>query len=138
VYCQMIAGKDAFKPGEGKNSWLTGTAAWNYYAITQWILGIRPDYDGLIIEPVIPDSMPGYRVSRIFRGTRVEIEVKNPKGLESGTLSLVVDGKPGGRKPDSHGIDHRRCHTGERDPELTRPRTAWPSAMPSGGGLPDF
>ena len=50
VYAQMIAGTDAYRPGEAKNSWLTGTAAWNYYAITQFILGIRPGYDGLEIE----------------------------------------------------------------------------------------
>ena len=54
VYAQMIAGKDAFRPGEAKNSWLTGTAAWNYFAITQYILGIRPEYDGLFIDPCIP------------------------------------------------------------------------------------
>ena len=54
VYAQMIAGKDAFKPGEAKNSWLTGTASWNFYAITQYILGIQPDYDGLLIDPCIP------------------------------------------------------------------------------------
>ncbi|AHC16436.1 GH36-type glycosyl hydrolase domain-containing protein [Salinispira pacifica] len=75
VYCQMIAGKDAYKPGEGKNSWLTGTAAWNYYAITQWILGIRPDYDGLIIQPVVPAEWKGFSLRRRFRGTDVEIEV---------------------------------------------------------------
>jgi cellobiose phosphorylase len=56
VYAQMIAGKDAFKPGEAKNSWLTGTAAWNYYAITQYILGIKPEYNGLSINPCIPNN----------------------------------------------------------------------------------
>ena len=61
VYAQMIAGRDAPTHGEAKNSWLTGTAAWNYYAITQWILGIRPDYDGLRIAPVVPERWPGFR-----------------------------------------------------------------------------
>ncbi|MDA3850906.1 MAG: glycosyl transferase [Spirochaetaceae bacterium] len=93
VYCQMIAGKDAFKPGEGKNSWLTGTAAWNYYAITQYILGIRPEYDGLVIEPVIPADWKGFKVSRKFRDTRVNISVENPKGLSSGKMELEIDGK---------------------------------------------
>jgi cellobiose phosphorylase len=93
VYCQMIAGKDAARPGEGKNSWLTGTAAWNYYAVTQWMLGIRPDYHGLIVEPVIPSELKAYRVSRMFRGTRIEIQVDNPRGLESGSVSLEIDGR---------------------------------------------
>ena len=68
VYAQMIAGRDAPTHGEAKNSWLTGTAAWNYYAITQWILGIRPDYEGLRVAPVMPESWPGFTVSRTFRG----------------------------------------------------------------------
>lgn len=80
AYCQMIAGKDAWIPGEGKNSWLTGTAAWNYFAITQWILGIRPDYDGLIIQPVIPNHWKGFKLRRIFRGTEIDIDVVNTRG----------------------------------------------------------
>ena len=60
VYCQMVAGKDAAKPGEGKNSWLTGTAAWNWYTITQFILGIKPTYDGLEIDPCIPSTLKEY------------------------------------------------------------------------------
>jgi cellobiose phosphorylase len=60
VYAQMVAGKDAFKPGEAKNSWLTGTAAWNYYAITQYILGIQPNYDGLIVDPCVPESWDSF------------------------------------------------------------------------------
>ena len=61
VYAQMIAGPDAATPGEAKNSWLSGTAAWSYVAITQWILGIRPDFDGLRVDPVLPDlaGLPG-------------------------------------------------------------------------------
>ncbi|MCK5172722.1 MAG: glycosyl transferase, partial [Planctomycetes bacterium] len=68
VYSQMIAGKDAFKPGEAKNSWLTGTASWNYFAISQYILGVRPDYKGLVIDPCIPMDWKGYTISRKFRG----------------------------------------------------------------------
>lgn len=75
VYAQMIAGKDAHHPGEAKNSWLTGTAAWNFYAISQYILGIRPEYDGLMIDPKIPDDWQGYKVNRIFREVTYEIEV---------------------------------------------------------------
>ena len=67
VYCQMLAGKDAAVPGEGKNSWLTGTAAWNWKAVSEFILGIKPDYDGLIIEPAIPLEHGSYKVHRRFR-----------------------------------------------------------------------
>ena len=76
VYAQMIAGKDAPTFGEAKNSWLTGTAAWNYYAIAQWILGIRPTYDGLEIAPVIPTDWPGFTATRIFRGVTYKIAIE--------------------------------------------------------------
>jgi cellobiose phosphorylase len=93
VYAQMIAGKDAFKPGEAKNSWLTGTAAWNFYAITQFILGIQPDYDGLRIDPCIPDNWKGFKVTRKFRGSTYRIEIQNPDGKSKGVKTLIVDGK---------------------------------------------
>jgi cellobiose phosphorylase len=76
VYAQMIAGKDAPTHGEAKNSWLTGTAAWNYVAITQWILGIRPTYDGLQVAPVIPSGWDGFEAVRNFRGVRYEISIQ--------------------------------------------------------------
>ncbi len=94
VYSQMIAGKDAFKPGEAKNSWLTGTAAWNYYAITQYILGIRPNYEGLIIDPCIPNYWKGFKLSRKFRGSLFHIEVENPNQVSQGIASLTVNGIP--------------------------------------------
>lgn len=93
VYSQMIAGKDAYKPGEAKNSWLTGTAAWNFYAISQYILGIRITYDGLKIDPCIPKDMKGYKVTRKFRGTTYHIEVSNPEGVSKGIKELWVDGQ---------------------------------------------
>jgi cellobiose phosphorylase len=93
VYAQMIAGRDAPTHGEAKNSWLTGTAAWNYVAITQWILGIRPDYDGLVIDPVIPESWSGFRVRRIFRQNTYDIEVRNPRGRAREVTRLAVDGR---------------------------------------------
>ncbi|MCU4175194.1 GH36-type glycosyl hydrolase domain-containing protein [Carboxylicivirga sp. N1Y90] len=93
VYCQMIAGKDAFKPGEGKNSWLTGTASWNFYTLVQYILGIQPQYDGLLIDPCIPSDWKGYNFKRIFRGTTYNIEVKNPNGNQKGVKKIMVDGK---------------------------------------------
>lgn len=93
VYCQMIAGKEALKPGEGKNSWLTGTAAWNFYAITQYILGIKPDYDGLIINPCIPSEWKEFEVTRKFRGATYKINIDNPKSVSKGVHSVIVDGK---------------------------------------------
>ncbi len=92
VYAQMIAGKDAPTHGEAKNSWLTGTAAWNYVAISQWILGIRPTYDGLQIDPVIPSGWDGFESARSFRGVRYQIRVER-KGSGRG-VQLEVDGKP--------------------------------------------
>jgi cellobiose phosphorylase len=92
VYAQMIAGKDAATHGEAKNSWLSGTAAWNYVAITQYILGIRPEFDGLEVKPVIPSDWQGFEATRSFRGVRYEISVKREG---SGTeVLLEVDGKP--------------------------------------------
>ena len=93
VYCQMTAGKDAAKPGEAKNSWLTGTAAWNWYAITQFILGIKPGYDGLEINPCIPKEWDGYEVNRKFRGADYKIIVKNPDHLNRGVKTLMLNGK---------------------------------------------
>jgi cellobiose phosphorylase len=92
IYAQMIAGKDAPTHGEAKNSWLTGTAAWNYVAITQWILGIRPTYEGLQITPVIPQKWTGFVVNRIYRGVRYEIEVTRRRPGD--TIRLEVDGCP--------------------------------------------
>ena len=92
VYCQMVAGKDAARPGEGKNSWLTGTAAWNWLTVTQYILGIRPTYDGLEIDPCIPSSLKEYHVHRVLRDAEFDITVLNPDGRESGVRQIVVDG----------------------------------------------
>ncbi|HAU87224.1 MAG TPA: glycosyl transferase [Lachnospiraceae bacterium] len=93
VYPQMAAGKDARRFGEAKNSWLTGTASWNFVAISQFILGIQPDFDGLKIDPAIPHDWDGYKVTREFRGDIFEVEVKNPNHVSKGVKSLVVDGK---------------------------------------------
>jgi len=92
VYAQMIAGKDAPTFGEAKNSWLTGTAAWNYYAIVQWILGIRTSLDGLEIAPVIPKSWPGFTATRVFRGVVFKISIER-KG-DGNKIALTVDGAP--------------------------------------------
>lgn len=76
VYAQMIAGKAATRHGEAKNSWLTGTAAWNYVAITQYILGVRPGFKGLIVDPRLPTSLCPIRVIRRFRGTEYDIRIR--------------------------------------------------------------
>jgi cellobiose phosphorylase len=91
VYAQMIAGRDAATHGEAKNSWLSGTASYNFVAISQWILGIRPGFEGLEIAPVIPWSWDAFKVTRVWRGVRYEIEVtrKGPGNL----VDLTVDGK---------------------------------------------
>ena len=108
VYSQMIAGKDAAKPGEAKNSWLTGTAAWNWYAITQFILGIKPSYNGLIVDPCICSEWKEYTVRRRFRGSSYEITVQNPSGVCRGIVSMTVDGVPveGNLVPHTPG-DHK-------------------------------
>ena len=101
VYGQMIGGKDAGadigKPGnhfgQGKNSWLTGTAAWNMVAISQYILGIKPGFDGLIVNPGIPSGWDEYKVNREFRGAKYEITIKNPNKVSKGVKSMIVDGK---------------------------------------------
>ena len=92
VYSQMIAGKDAFKPCEAKNSWLTGTAAWNFYAISRYILGVQPQYNGLLIDPCIPADWKGYEVVRKFRGATYHIKVSNPDGVSKGVRQVLVNG----------------------------------------------
>ena len=94
VFCQMVAGKDAAKPGEGKNSWLTGTAAWTWKAVSESILGIKPQFDGLLIEPCIPLQYGTYRVHRKFRDAVYELEIKY-SGKKGG---FYIPYKPGVQK----------------------------------------
>ncbi len=93
VYSQMIAGKDAPNFGQAKNSWLTGTAAWNFYVISNYILGIKPDWDGLKVDPCIPHTWDGYSVSRRFRGAVYDIRIDNTAHVCRGVKSVTVDGK---------------------------------------------
>ena len=93
VYAQMIAGRDAASYGEAKNSWLTGTAAWNYVAITQWILGIRPEYDGLRVDPCIPSAWSGFIAVRRFRGKMIRIIVHNEQRVCKGVARMQVNGQ---------------------------------------------
>jgi N,N'-diacetylchitobiose phosphorylase len=93
VYSQFITGKEHPKFGRARNSWLTGTASWGFVSISQYILGIRADYDGLIVSPAIPSSWEGYEVTRQYRGATYQIKVSNPGHVSSGISSLTVDGK---------------------------------------------
>lgn len=93
VYAQMTASHLSPTPGEGKNSWLTGTAAWSFVVASQHILGVRPDFDGLVIDPCVPKRWRGFKVNRRFRGVEYQIVVKNPRGRSKGVRSLVVDGR---------------------------------------------
>ena len=94
VYCQMTAGKDAARPGEAKNSWLTGTAAWNWYAVTQFIFGIRPGYGGLLVDPCIPAGWDGFEIKRKFRGADYRVVVKNPSHVSKGVCGILLNGVP--------------------------------------------
>jgi cellobiose phosphorylase len=89
----MTAGPDAPTFGEGKNSWLTGTAAWSFVSATQYILGIKPDFDGLRIHPCLPSDCSGYKARRVFRGKTYRIEVRKPAGICAGRVKLTVDGQ---------------------------------------------
>ena len=93
VYSQMIAGKDAPNFGEAKNSWLTGTAAWTFLDVSQYILGIRPDYEGLLVDPCIPSTLKGFLAKRDFRGATYHITVHNENGAQKGVKRMFVDGK---------------------------------------------
>jgi cellobiose phosphorylase len=93
VYSQMIAGKDAVHHGEAKNSWLTGTAAWTFLSASQYILGVRPSLDGLMIDPCLPSDFKEIKVKRTFRGTVYDITIKNPSNAQKGIKKLIVDGQ---------------------------------------------
>ncbi|MBQ6550244.1 MAG: glycosyl transferase, partial [Lachnospiraceae bacterium] len=93
VYCQMVAGVDAPTFGEGKNSWLTGTAAWTFTAISQYILGIQPTLSGLRVDPCIPDTMDGFKATRVFRGVKYNITVDNSAHVQKGVSAMYVNGK---------------------------------------------
>ncbi|MCD7857523.1 MAG: glycosyl transferase [Clostridiales bacterium] len=92
VYSQMVAGRDAATFGEAKNSWLTGTAAWTFVDISQYILGVQPTLDGLRLNPCIPAWLHGFKVSRQYRGATYHITVENPAGVQKGVTQVTVDG----------------------------------------------
>lgn len=93
VYSQMIAGADAPKHGEAKNSWLTGTAAWTFVNVSQYILGIKPDYNGLVIDPCLPDRINELTITRVYRGAMYHIHVTKTDGTEKGVTKMTVNGQ---------------------------------------------
>ena len=93
VYSQMVAGADAKFHGEAKNSWLTGTAAWTFTNISQYILGIYPTLEGLSVNPCTPAEFGDFNVTRVYRGVTYNIQIKNPNKVQKGVASLTVDGK---------------------------------------------
>lgn len=94
VYSQMVAGADAYIPGEAKNSWLTGTAAWTFVNISQYILGVYPTHKGLSVNPCVPRNFGDFEITRKFREGTYNIKVVNPDKVEKGIKSLTVDGTP--------------------------------------------
>jgi len=93
-YVQFVIGKDHRAYGRGRHPWLTGTAAWAYHAATHWILGIRPGYDGLAIDPCIPPTWPAFEVTRIWREATYRIDVRNPNHVEKGVRTITLNGVP--------------------------------------------
>jgi len=93
-YVQFVVGRDHTAYGRGRHPWLTGTAGWAYHAATHWMLGIRPAYEGLEIDPCIPSSWPGFNVTRIWRGATYEIEVENAAHVEKGIKHVLLNGIP--------------------------------------------
>ena len=93
VYSQMIAGRDAATFGEAKNSWLTGTAAWTFVNVSQYILGVQPMLQGLRLDPCVPSSLRSFRITREFRGATYDILVENPAGVQKGVARVMADGK---------------------------------------------
>jgi cellobiose phosphorylase len=101
VHCQTTYSRFNVNEGVSRTSWLSGTASWAYYSATHWLLGVRPETDGLRIDPCIPKAWPGFSMRRHFRGKTVQIEIKNPNGVSSCVKSLTIDGRtvPGNLVP---------------------------------------
>jgi len=93
-YCQFVMGRDHTAHGRARHPWLTGSAGWAYHAVTHWILGIRPGYDGLTIDPCIPADWNEFEVTRQWRGSTYHIQVNNLSGVQKGVKSIVLNGQP--------------------------------------------
>jgi N,N'-diacetylchitobiose phosphorylase len=108
-YCQFIMGRDHTAFGRARHPWLTGSAGWSYTAATHWILGIRPSFEGLIVDPCIPSRWKEFEVTRRWRGATFHITVRNPNGAEKGVRSITLNGSPiqGPLPPQAPGSTHR-------------------------------
>ena len=99
VYCQFVVGKAHTAFGRARHPFMTGSAGWSYYAATEYILGIRPDYECLTVDPCIPADWKEFSVSRVWRGATYDIQVTNPKGVTCGVKRILLDGEPVARIP---------------------------------------
>jgi cellobiose phosphorylase len=93
VACQFIYGPESDRPGEGSHSWATGTAAWTLIVVWEWMFGVRPELDGLLIDPCLPSAWTGARLTRAYRGATYDIEIQKPKGVCRGEVHLLLDGE---------------------------------------------
>ena len=99
TYCQFIMGRDHSAFGRARHPFMTGSAGWAYYAATHYMLGIRPGFDGLEVDPCIPAAWDGFEATRLWRGATYQIRVENPEHVQHGVAALYVDGAPAGRIP---------------------------------------
>jgi N,N'-diacetylchitobiose phosphorylase len=104
-YCQFVMGADHTAFGRARHPWLTGSAGWNYTAVTRWILGVRVGFEGMILDPCVPSDWKEFSISRQWRGARFEIAVRNPGGVEKGVVAVTLNGEPvqGAIKPQAAG-----------------------------------
>ena len=93
-YCQFVMGQDHTAYGRARHPWLTGSAGWNYTAMTHWILGVRLAFEGLVVDPCIPVEWKEFHVTRRWRGAQFEITVKNPESVEKGVAPVTLNGEP--------------------------------------------
>ena len=92
-YCQFIVGKAHTAFGRARHPFMTGSAGWAYFAATQYMLGVKPDFDCMTVDPCIPADWEEFSVTRRWRGAEYRIHVTNPKGVEKGVESVLLNGK---------------------------------------------
>ena len=105
-YCQFIMGRDHTAFGRARHPFMTGSAGWSYYAATRYLLGVRPEFGGLTVDPCIPKAWDGFSVTRVWRGAVYQITVQNPEHVSKGVRSITVDGQPVERIPRFGGGEH--------------------------------
>ncbi len=93
VYCQYTHSKHSPRSGASRLPWLSGTASWSYFTATQYIMGIQPDYEGLVIDPCVPSEWTSFEATRRFRGKTIHVEFDNPKSVQKGIQAMTLNGK---------------------------------------------